>query len=186
MDILEKIFGSETKVRLMRLFMFNPNSAFDVEDISSRTNTTSRSIKRELVNLKKMGLIKKKFPGWTLNQKFQYLNPLQDFLLYMNPFQHNELVDKLKKVGNIKFLAISGIFIQEGESRVDLLVVGDHIKTGSLEKVIRALEAELGKELKYAAFETEDFRYRLNMCDKLVSDVLDYPHERVINKLGIE
>ncbi len=206
MDILEKVFGSAVKVRLMRLFMFNPNAAYDIKDIVSRTNTNSRAVKNELLNLKKIGLIKsksyvgevvqkrgkksvvlkKKFSGWTLDTRFQYLKPLQDFLVYMNPFRHTELVDKLRKVGNIKFLAISGVFIQEWESRVDLFIVGNNIKKGTLENVIHSLESELGKELKYAALETEDFQYRMNMCDKLVSDVLDYPHEKVVNKLGIE
>lgn len=206
MDILEKVFGSGAKVRLMRLFMFNPNFAFDLKDISERTSTNPRSIKTEINNLEKIGLIKsrsfmrdvekkrgkkkivikKKSSGWTLNQKFQYLRPLQDFLVYMNPFRHNELVEKLRKVGNIKLLVIAGVFIQEWESRVDLFIVGDNIKKGSLDNVIRSLESELGKELKYAALETNDFHYRLNMCDKLISDVLDFPHEKVINKIGIE
>lgn len=206
MDILEKVFGSGAKVRLMRLFMFNPNSAFDLKDIALRTSTSSRAARREINNLEKIDLVKsksfvrdiekkrgkkkftvkKKFSGWTLNQKFQYLRPLQDFLVYMNPFRHNELVEKLRKVGNIKLLVISGVFIQEWESRVDLFIVGDNIKKGLLDNVIRSLEAELGKELKYAALETNDFQYRLNMCDKLISDVLDFPHEKVINKIGIE
>ncbi|MFO0718709.1 MAG: hypothetical protein U0522_01620 [Candidatus Paceibacterota bacterium] len=206
MDILEKVFGSGEKVRLMRLFMFNPNSVFDLNDIAERTDTNPRSIKKEIINLEKIELIKskvfvrdiekkrgkkkftikKKSSGWTLNQKFQYLRPLQDFLVYMNPFRHNELIEKLRKIGNIKLLVISGVFIQEWESRVDLFLVGDNIKKGSLDNVIRGLESELGKELKYAALETGDFHYRLNMCDKLISDVLDFPHEKVINKIGIE
>ncbi len=206
MDILEKVFGSGEKVRLMRLFMFNPNSVFDLNDIAERTDTNPRSIKKEIINLEKIELIKskvfvrdieqkkgkkkvlvkKKMHGWVLNQKFQYLRPLQDFLVYMNPFRHNELVEKLRKVGNIKLLVIAGVFIQEWESRVDLFIVGDNLKKNSLENVIKGLESELGKELKYSALETGDFNYRLNMCDKLISDVLDFPHEKVINRIGIE
>jgi hypothetical protein len=206
MDILEKIFGSTTKVRLMRLFMFNPNSIFDLVEIAERTDTSPRTIKNEIFNLHKIGLIKsrsflkeitskqgkklvvtkKKTSGWILDPRFQYLKPLQDFLVYMNPFRHNELVDKLRKVGNIKFLVISGVFIQEWESRADLFIVGDNLKKSQLDSVIHSLESELGKELKYVALETEDFRYRLNMCDKLISDVLDFPHEKVINRIGVE
>jgi len=206
MDILEKVFGSNTKVKLMRLFMFNPTSAYDIAQISERINTSPRGIRNELINLHKIGLIKdkvfvrdmiqkrgskkvvikKKTSGWMLDSTFQYLQPLQDFLVYINPFRHKELVEKMRKVGNIKFLAISGVFIQEWESRVDLLIVGDNIKKTSLDTVVRSLESELGKELKYAALETDDFQYRLNMCDKLIADILDFPHEKVINKLGIE
>jgi hypothetical protein len=206
MDILEKIFGSDAKVRLMRLFMFNPLSLFDLQDITAKTAVNIRVARKEVVNLQKIGLVKgrsfvreekikrgkktvtrrKKSYGWSLDQKFEYLKPLQDFLVYMNPFRHQELVDKLKKVGNIKLLTISGVFIQEWDSRVDLFIVANNIKKNALESVIRSLETELGKELKYAALETDDFHYRLNMCDKLISDVLDFPHEKVINKLGVQ
>ncbi len=206
MDILEKVFGSGAKVRLMRLFIFNPNIPFDTSDIGARTNTRSSAVRKEINNLEKIGLIKrrtflkdvkkkrgkkiviekKKTSGWVLDQSFQYLQPLQDFLLYMNPFRHKDLVEKLRRVGNLKFLAIAGVFIQEWESRVDLFIVGDNIKKSALDNVIHALESELGKELKYTVLETIDFVYRLNMCDKLISDVLDYPHEKVINKLGVE
>ena len=206
MDILEKVFGSTAKVRLMRLFMFNPNTIYGLDEIVGRIDVNPRTLKIEISNLSKIGLIKpksfvsetttkkgkkevvkrKKVHGWMLDNRFQYLRPLQDFLVYMNPFRHNELVEKLRKVGNIKFLAIAGVFIQEWESRVDLLLVGDNLKKTLLEHVIHDLESELGKELKYAALETEEFHYRLNMCDKLISDVLDYPHEKVINRIGIE
>jgi hypothetical protein len=60
---------------------------------------------------------------------------------------------------------------------VDLLIVGDRMKRGKIEKGIRRLEAEIGAELVYAIFETKEFNYRLNMYDKLVRDILDYPHE---------
>ena len=190
----------------MRLFMFNPNTIYGLDEIVGRIDVNPRTLKIEISNLSKIGLIKpksfvsetttkkgkkevvkrKKVHGWMLDNRFQYLRPLQDFLVYMNPFRHNELVEKLRKVGNIKFLAIAGVFIQEWESRVDLLLVGDNLKKTLLEHVIHDLESELGKELKYAALETEEFHYRLNMCDKLISDVLDYPHEKVINRIGIE
>ena len=45
---------------------------------------------------------------------------------------------------------------------------------------VRRLEAEIGAELTYATFETKEFIYRLNMYDKLVRDILDFPHEVVL------
>ena len=39
------------------------------------------------------------------------------------------------------------------------------------------MEAEIGSELVYAIFDTKEFTYRLNMYDKLVRDILDFPHE---------
>jgi hypothetical protein len=206
MDILEKIFGSDTKVRLMRLFIFNPETGFDLHDIVERTHSNANAVRREIKILgdieliknrlivkeevRKKGekeiVVKKRSNGWILNSKFTYLNPLEDFLVYMNPFRHHELVERVRKIGNVKLCIISGVFIKEYDTRLDLFLVGDNFKKNVLENVVRSLESELGKELRYAALDTEDFQYRMNMCDKLISDVLDYPHEKVVNKLGIE
>jgi hypothetical protein len=204
MDTLEKIFGNAAKVRMMRLFLFNPGSAYDSKDIASKTETKTAVVKREIGTFKKMGLIKSKIfvknigskskkgkarkvhsKGWILNDKFSYLSPLQHFLINVSPIRHEDLIKRLSRVGKIKLLIVSGVFIQEWESRVDLLVVGDHIKKHLLERVMKTIESEIGKEISYSSFETSDFQYRLGMYDKLIRDILDYPHEKVIDKLGI-
>ncbi len=102
----------------------------------------------------------------------------------MEPLQSKELLRRVNRLGTIKLVIVAGVFIQEQESRLDLLVVGDHIKKASFENAIKTLEAEIGKELRYAYFTTDDFKYRLNMFDKLVRDVLDYPHKKVLNRLS--
>jgi predicted nucleotidyltransferase len=72
---------------------------------------------------------------------------------------------------------ISGIFIKNKDSRVDILVVGDRLRKSRVEEEVKKLEAEIGTELIYAVFETKEFNYRLSMYDKLIRDILDFPHE---------
>lgn len=205
MEILGKIFGSEAKVKIMRLFLFNPEDSFDLKDIEERAKVSLETARREMNLLEKIDLVRKKnftkdvekkkgkevqnikvkTSGWYLNQKFDYIQPLQNFLIHLSPLKHKDIARKINNVGSIKLLVISGVFIQEPESRVDLLIVGDHIKKSALESVIENIEAEIGKQLRYSSFETSDFQYRLSMCDKLVRDILDYPHEKIIEKLVI-
>ncbi len=85
----------------------------------------------------------------------------------------------------MKLVIISGIFIQNPESRIDLLVVGDHLKKGVIDSAIKTIESEIGSEIRYAVFETADFMYRYGLYDKLVRDILDFPHEKISNKLGV-
>ena len=68
---------------------------------------------------------------------------------------------------------------------MDLLVVGDNLKQGQLETTIKTIESEIGREIRYAVFETSEFNYRYSIFDKLIRDILDYPHEKIINKLGL-
>jgi hypothetical protein len=63
--------------------------------------------------------------------------------------------------------------------------VGDGVKKAKLDSIIKSVEAEVGKELRYAFFSTDEFKYRMSMYDKLVRDILDYPHKVLLDKLGI-
>jgi hypothetical protein len=69
--------------------------------------------------------------------------------------------------------------------RADLLIVGNNLKRNVIDRVIKNLEAEIGRELAYAVMETGDFNYRLAACDKFIRDVLDYPHSVIIDKIGL-
>lgn len=196
---LGNIFGSKNKVKIMRLFLFNPDTPFDSKDIALRAKVNSQNVRREMKSLEKIGMVKKKVfqksfaklkrkkktSGWILNPKFQYLKPIRSFLIDASPLKHDDIIEKFKKVGSLKFLVISGVFIQDFDSRVDILIVGDRLKKGLLENAIGQIEAEIGKEIQYTSFDTSDFEYRLAVCDKLVRDILDYPHEVVIDKIDV-
>jgi hypothetical protein len=121
-----------------------------------------------------------------MNTQFPYLQPLQNFLINTEPLQAKELIRRISKLGSIKVIIIAGVFIQDPESRADILIVGDGVKKSAMDNVMSDLEAEIGKELRYAYFTTEDFKYRLSMFDKLTRDILDFPHKKILNKLGIE
>ena len=92
-------------------------------------------------------------------------------------FDRNALLKTFKKAGKVKLIIVSGAFIKSKDSRVDLLIVGDKIKRKTVEDGLKKIESEIGTELTYAVFDTEEFVYRLNMYDKLVRDILDFTHE---------
>lgn len=190
MEILAKLFGNEEKVKVIKLFLFNSETTFTLSEIRLRTKSQVSKLKKELNNLESLHLIRKRRGGkirtyrYFLNRDFAYLGSLQDFFLSTEPLLPEKIIKKLNRLGSIKLVLVSGVFIKDSESRVDMLVVGDNVKRASLEKTMGVIESEVGKEIKYAYFSTEDFKYRLSMFDKLIRDVLDYPHKIVLNKLG--
>jgi hypothetical protein len=95
------------------------------------------------------------------------------------------MLTELKKAGNLRVVALSGLFTGAIETKIDLLVVGDKLDDKHLEKSVHELEAELGRELRFAAFSTEDFRYRVGVYDRLLRDVFDYPHRTILDKIGL-
>ncbi len=177
MEILGKLFGSQARIKIMRLFLLNQTTGFESSEIAKRSRVTSGAVRSELATLLSAGFIKKrmmpkpaqgkakskKVIGWFFNHDFIYRTYFQDL-----------------SVGKIKLFVVSGIFLHEKETRVDILMVGDNLKRNLIEQVVRTLESEIGKELSYAVFDTQEFLYRISMYDKLVRDILDYPHERLI------
>lgn len=206
MEILAKLFGSETRVKIIRLFLFNVETAFTIDDIVEKTRSNIKDVKKDVVSMLSIGLIKKKTfardvtvkkgkkmvtkrvqeSGYVLDQRFPYLYALKNLLIMVSLHADDSLVKKFGSVGRIKLFVASGAFMQEWDTRVDLLIVGDDINLNKLDVVLKTLEAEVGKELRYSAFETEDFEYRYGMHDKLIRDIMDSPHTTLVDKLGID
>ncbi len=198
MDILGKLLGGIPRVKIMRLFLLNPEQPFEAADVAERSRLQSTITRRTISSLVAMDFVKKKsfikevtdgrtgkikkkrVQGYILVTDFPYITELKSLLVEGDFFKHEELARRFKPVGRVHLLVVSGIFIQNSESRLDVLIVGDNLKRNLIQKTIQVLESELGKELAYAVFESADFKYRVSMYDKLLRDVFDYPHERLI------
>jgi hypothetical protein len=195
MNVLAKLFSSEPLIKIMRLFLMNPDAGFENKDVSSHSRLKPIASKREVLLLSSIGFIqkkpfykdvksgkvikKKKVVGWFLNKNFIYLTPLYDLLVTSKSVDKKDLISRIKKTGKVKMLVVAGAFLKDDQSRLDILVVGDSISQKKFENVVRSLESEIGKELRYSAFTTNEFKYRISMYDKLVCDVFDFKHEVV-------
>lgn len=183
---ISHIFGSETKVKVMRLFVFNPGAIFTAKTVCDRVKANPKLVRRDLNTLAKSGLIKKRARGYILDPDYRYLPAIEHFLLEASAVTDKEILKRLSRAGKLSLILTSGVFKHDPEARVDLLVVGDRIKQSKLLHAISSIEAQIGRELRYAAFETPDFKYRLGVYDKLIRDILDYPHHKIIDKVGLQ
>jgi DNA-binding winged helix-turn-helix (wHTH) protein len=202
MEALEKLFGGSAIVKILRLFLMNQDEIIEKKDVQKRAKVTVNEVNRELKMLEEIGLIKqrsffkdKKYKsgkikkvrekGYIVDTTNKLFIPLQSLLIKNTPISSNTMIKKLSKHGKVNLVVISGIFIQDPYSRVDMLIVGDSIKEKSMKNTISVLESELGKQIRYALFETEDFKYRLGVYDRLIRDILDYPHQVILDKIGL-
>ena len=176
-----KILGSPARVKIMRLFLLNQTKGLSNKDITKRSRVSTNLANKELRLLSSINFIKKHATGeYFFNTTFKYTTELEDLLINSDSLDKKMILDTFKKVGKIKLMVVSGIFIKNKDTRVDLLIVGDKMSRSKIDEGIRKLEAEIGTELVYALFDTKEFNYRLNMYDKLVRDIIDFPHEVVI------
>lgn len=194
MEILGKLLGTPARVKIMRFFLLNPNDGFDMETIASHTRVNRSAVRKELGILLNISFIRtkkiekknaknngKKVSGFVLAPDFKYIKEIKRLLVDAEFLSEAEIAKRFKKAGRIKLLIISGVFLKEDSTRLDFLLVADNLKKSVLDRAIRTLESEIGKELSYAVFESEEFKYRLSMYDKLIYDVFDFPHKKVID-----
>ena len=198
-DPLAILFGSQARVKLLRFFLFNPSQEFTFDDISRRAKLVRRTARTELNALERAGVIKKKTifvkqpererktraQGFVLNEKFPQLGSLQTFLFETAPIDGKTLLKHLRKAGKLDFVVAAGVFSREFDRRIDVLIAMSKLSEPRIEVAIRSLEAELGIEIRYAAFKTGDLLYRVGMYDKLTRDVFDYPHQILMDKIGV-
>ncbi len=199
-DALEILFGSQARVKLLRFFLFNPSKEFTFDDISRRARLVRRTARTELNALERAGVIKRKqiyvqkkgetkktrVQGYSVNKNFPNLQSLQTFLFETAPINGKTVLKHLRTAGKLDFVCIAGIFVRDFEQRLDIMVTMKKLPEAKIENAIRALEAELGIEIRFAAFDSDDLIYRIGMYDKLIRDVFDYQHEIIVDRIGIK
>ncbi len=201
MDVLGKIFGSQARVKLMRLFLFHEGKSFPLEEITKRTLLRRDTVRRELKVLESIGFLKKgnlihtvrgkrkikkrRVSAWRLNPRFELKIPLRTLLIETQLIREKDILSMIRRAGKLKLLVLSGLFVRRPESEVDMLIVIDSPNKRELERSIKKIESEIGKELLYAVFSMKEFRYRLDMYDKLVRDVLENEKSILFDRTGI-
>ncbi|MBI4098908.1 hypothetical protein HY442_00050 [Candidatus Parcubacteria bacterium] len=199
--ILEHLFDSAVKVKLLKLFVHNPTTVFTVGEIRRRTQASGRPMLRELGKLSAIGFVRirearagnrgkgrataRRVKAYVADPSFSLYPEIKNLVTKPWPASRDHLVGRLKTLGRVKLALLAGIFIGSETSRADMLIVGDQLRERRLRDFIASLEAEVGKELTCVALGTKDFQYRYSMFDRFVRDMLDYPHEALINKLKV-
>ena len=205
MNELEKLLGSQEKVKLIRMFLANRDTLFQVEDIVKLAKLKSEKVRKELNNLiaanliikskermaklpansKSKKLAIKEYTCYKLNPSFRFINSLTDLMFDFKNANTDVLYDRVKAIGRTKLFIVSGVFLGEDKSRADIMYVGEGIKKNVADKVISDLRAELGRELDIVIFDLEEFNYRYKMFDRFVRDLLAGNHVKIVNKLNI-
>src|ERR1700722_9196026 len=78
--MIEQLFGSKTRVKLLQLFYSNPNRSFYVREITRKIDEQINSVRRELANLLNIGIILSDTTNnrlyYEVNQKYEFYDPL--------------------------------------------------------------------------------------------------------------
>lgn len=200
--ILAQLFESAPKVKILKLFFRNSESHFSIEEIQKYTLLQKRQITRELKILLKLKMIEKKsrlyisendkiekksykISVFQVNHAFELYNELKLLLMKLPTESDKTLAEDIKRLGRVKLAVVSGFFLNNPLSRVDLLIVGDGLNHKKLSNFLSRLEYTTGRTIGYSIMNSEEFQYRRNMFDRFLRDILEFPHQKLINKMNI-
>ncbi len=202
--MIEQLFGSKTRVKLLRLFYSNPNRAFYVREITRKIDEQINSVRRELGNLLSIGIISSDNTNnrlyYEVNQEYEFYKPLKTMFGTGKPDVSEEgeevkevvpelqaaatadpMVVELQNIGNVEFALFTGQFTRDESSGVDMLIVGD-VNQAKLGKFISALEAKENKDIRYVVLEPTEFDYRQQVKDRFIINVLTSKNQILIDK----
>jgi hypothetical protein len=201
---LGKIFGSENRVKLLRYFLAHKDEQVAFSDLVKKTKIKKPDLKKEIKNLVAINFLNEltlldevvvklkkgktknvqvKEDGYELNKNYVFVDSLANLLLDFRFIDRKELLEDFKRYGKIRLLCLGGVFKQDEEGKLDLLLAGDALDKEKIDEFIKRLEADFGTELRYAVFESEEFKYRINMFDRLIKDFWKRPHEKIIERI---
>jgi len=188
LPMLEQLFGSKTRVRLLRIFLHNGRNAFFVRELTRKIGAQINAVRNELDNLVDMGLVvATDAPVDTVAEKGRavpqrkYYRINQESLLYPEMralfvkaqlMLEKDFVRRVTNAGGVSYLALMGFFVGEENSQTDMLIVGK-VQREKLQTVIRAFEREIGREVNFTVFTPQEFRYRRDVTDRFLYSILE-------------
>lgn len=188
--MLEQLFGSKTRTSLLRTFLQNPEETFFVRELTRKLDVQINAIRHELGNLEKVGLLEVvKVPQkgaaqkkhFKLNRNSVLYPELRALFLKSRILVEKDFVEKLKRTGTLSYFALTGKFTGRDDAPTDVFVVG-RVNRKKFTDLIRSFEISFGHEIDFTIMDKEEMRYRMDVMDRFLYDVLEEPKLVIIDE----
>ena len=158
--MIDALFGSKTRVKLLHLFLNNPGKAFYVREITRLIDEQINSVRRELSNMLEVGIITSKNTDnklyYEINQRYEFYTPFRAIFANQKIAAASsdtkataEWQKVAQKLAGARVVIAAGALVSGSASKVDLLIVGD-VASKKVAALISAAEAAEARELTYA------------------------------------
>lgn len=182
--MFEQLFGSKTRVKLLSLFLNNPGRSYYVREITRKIDEQINSVRRELSNLLSIGIIKSEGSNnrlyYEVSPKYEHYKELRSIFANIpiknkairETKEEDQITKKLRATGQVELAFLTGSFVHDSRSGVDICIIGD-VNRASVGKVVAELEKEQGRELNYTIMTSEDYAYRSNLNDRFLTSLME-------------
>jgi len=182
----ETLFGSKTRVKLLSLLLTNPGHPFYVREMTRKIDEQINSVRRELLNLKSLGLVKSHEKRgklyYEINTKFEFYHELKKIFEKAQKGMGTEdkLAAAIRRAGNVQYVSLLGPIAGDAAGQVDLFIVGE-IDKRKLKPALSELEQELGREANYCIMSETEFDDRSLLFDRFLTEIMNGPKKVIID-----
>lgn len=191
--MIDSLFGSKTRVKLLYLFLNNPEKSFYVREITRMIDEQINSVRRELANMVSVGIVKQDAIDnklyYSVNEDYPYVKPLMVIFSDKNNDDKKPASasweDSIKRIRGLKIAITAGKLDIGSIASVDLLLVGDDLSAVAVKNLVKRIEKAKKSEINYAVMTYDDFYYRLSVKDRFIMDIIRNKHSVLVDTEGI-
>lgn len=191
--MIDSLFGSKTRVKLLYLFLNNPEKSFYVREITRMIDEQINSVRRELANMVSVGIVKQDAIDnklyYSVNEDYPYVKPLMVIFSDKNNDDKKPASasweDSIKRIRGLKIAITAGKLDIGSIASVELLLVGDDLSAVAIKNLVKRIEKAKKSEINYAVITYDDFYYRLSVKDRFIMDIIRNKHSVLVDTEGI-
>ena len=176
--MFEDLITSKSRVKLLNIFLENPQGMFHVREFVRRTGDEINAVRRELILLEGKGILSREPRS---NRVYYFLS--KNYPFYFDLLRLGAktvgigggIIKTKVKIGKIKYAMLSGRFarnLKRDSTHVDLLIVGV-VVLPELAVLIRDEEKRLNTEINYTVMTEEEFIFRKKKRDPFILSILN-------------
>ncbi len=197
--MIDALFGSKTRVKLLHLFLNNPGQSFFVREITRKIDEQINSVRRELSNMLQVGIITSDSSDnklyYQVNQRYEYYVPLRAIFadeaassIDSSDSSTSKSFEKysvmLNDITGLRLAVFSGVLVKGSITAVDILMVGNIAPT-KIKTLMKDIEKIEGREINYCVLSYDEFYYRLSVRDRFITEIINGINKIVIDKDNI-
>lgn len=196
--MIDALFGSKTRVKLLHLFMNHPGQSFYVREITRLIEEQINSVRRELSNMLEVGVITSDSAD---NKLYYEVNQRYEFYTALRAIFAGEVIDAtrpstsgadqsvinerylsaISDISALRLAILSGVLVKGSQGPVDVLLVGN-LPAAKVKSAMAIIEKQEGRELNYSVLPYDEFYYRMSVRDKFITQILNSKHVVAIDK----
>ncbi len=178
--MLEELFVSRVRVKILQLFLSSNDGLFHVREIVRRVSEEINAVRRELARMEKFGMVSSE---WRANRRLYRFR--KDYIYYRELLNlvakstglGGAIIKNKGKLGRIKYAMMASRYFKnelaESEN-VDLLIVGQ-IVLPELQAIVADEQAKRENEINYSFMDEAEFQFRVKRRDPFILKVIVQP-----------